>query len=75
MGLLVRFMSCRGKATKETILLGRAYGVAAQDVIKLLEDVRQKVPMVEDFVRDSLLTTEAQTEYLRIFHDRLRMFS
>lgn len=57
------------------ILLGRAYGVAAQDVIKLLEDVRQKVPMVEDFVRDSLLTTEAQTEYLRIFHDRLRMFA
>lgn len=57
------------------ILLGRAYGVDAQEVVKLLEGVRQKVPMVEDVVKNSLLTPEAQTEYLRLFHDRLRMFA
>lgn len=57
------------------IMLGRAYGVDAQEVMKLFEDVRQKVQMIEAIVRDSLLTTEAQTEYLRLFHDRLRMFS
>ena len=54
--------------------LGRAYGVDEQGVVKLIDEFRCKVSMVEEFVRGSFLTADAQTEYLRLFHDRLNMF-
>lgn len=69
------FETCGYYSLPDFVLLGRSYGLDAQEVIKLVDEVRQKVPMVEDLVRNSLLTTDAQAEYLRIFHDRLRMFS
>ena len=56
------------------VALGRAYGVDEQGVVKLIDEFRCKVSMVEEFVRGSFLTAEAQTEYLRLFHDRLNMF-
>ena len=37
-------------------------------------EFRRKVPAVEELVSGSFLTAEAQVEYLRIFHDRLKMF-
>ena len=55
------------------VCLGRAYGVEERGVAKLLDDFRQKVSAVEDFVNSSQLSSEAQAEYLRLFHDRLKM--
>ena len=56
------------------VILGRAYGVDETGVAKLLDEFRRKASAVEEFVRCSYLTVDAQREYLRIFHDRLRMF-
>ena len=56
------------------VVLGRAYGVDESDVVKLLDEFRRKVSNVEEFVRGSFLSADAQTEYLRLFHDRLKMF-
>ena len=56
------------------VILGRAYGVDEAVVADLLDEFRRKVPAVEEFVRGSHLSAEAQGEYLRIFHDRLKMF-
>lgn len=56
------------------VALGRAYGVDGPGVVELIDEFRRKVPNVEEFVRSSLLTVDAQAEYLRLFHDRLRMF-
>ena len=56
------------------VVLGRAYGVDEPSVVKLLDEFRRKVSKVEEFVRGSFLTADAQTEYLRLFRDRLNMF-
>lgn len=56
------------------VLLGRAYGVDESEVAKVLDEFREKTPVVENIVRGSLLSSDAQKEYLRIFHDRLQMF-
>ena len=56
------------------VVLGRIYGVDETFVRRLLDEYRRKSPLVEQFVRSSLLTPEAQAEYLRLFHDRLSMF-
>ena len=56
------------------VALGRAYGVDEPGIVKVLDEFRRKVPAVEEFVRGSFLTVDAQTEYLRLFHDRMNMF-
>lgn len=68
------FMTKEFESLPDFVILGRAYGVDETGVAGLLDEFRRKVPAVEEFVRGSLLTAEAQGEYLRIFHDRLKMF-
>lgn len=56
------------------ILLGRSYGVDEKGVLSMIRKFKAKAASVEDMVRASRLTSAAQEEYLRIFHDRLNMF-
>ena len=50
------------------------YGLDESAVIKLIRSFRANVPAVERLVRRSFLSSAAQTEYLRIFADRLHAF-
>lgn len=54
--------------------LGRAYGLDERAVLDLIRLFRRKSDAVEEMVGNSLLSSEARTEYLRIVHDRLNMF-
>ena len=56
------------------IALGRSYNVDEQAVRAVIGEFRQKADAVESFVRQSFLSPDAQTEYLRLFRDRLAMF-
>jgi len=56
------------------IRLGRAYGLSEDAVLKEILRFRAKVADVENLTRRSFLIPDAQTEYLRIFHDRLNAF-
>lgn len=56
------------------IALGRSYNVDEQAVRAVIGEFRQKADAVESFVRRSFLSPDAQTEYLRLFRDRLAMF-
>ena len=56
------------------VLLGRAYGLDERAVTSFLVQFRRKEPQVAEMVANSLLSSEAKTEYLRLFHERLAMF-
>ena len=56
------------------VALGRAYGLDESAVLDLIRLFRRKSDAVEEMVGQSLLSSGAQAEYLRIFHDRLKMF-
>ena len=61
-------------STPDFIRLGGFYGLDESAVIKLIRSFRANVPAVERLVRRSFLSSAAQTEYLRIFADRLHAF-
>ena len=54
--------------------MGRSYDVDEKGVLSMIRKFKAKAASVEDMVRASRLTSAAQEEYLRIFHDRLNMF-
>ena len=56
------------------IVLGRAYGLDERGVQDLIRRFRRSADAVAQMVGQSLLTSEAKDEYLRIFNDRLAMF-
>lgn len=56
------------------IVLGRAYGLDERGVLDLIRRFRRSADAVAQMVGQSLLTSEAKDEYLRIFNDRLAMF-
>lgn len=56
------------------VVLGRAFGMDERGVLELIRLFKLKATAVERMVGLSLLSPAAQTEYLRIFHDRLNMF-
>ena len=56
------------------VVLGRAYGLDEHGVLDLIRLFLRKSDAVEQMVGQSLLSSGAQAEYLRIFHDRLKMF-
>ena len=56
------------------IVLGRAYGLDERGVQDLIRRFRRSADAVAQMVGQSLLTSEAKGEYLRIFNDRLAMF-
>ena len=55
--------------------LGRAYGVEADGVHRLLEEFLAAEPKIAEMVSDSLLSPEAKAEYLRLVRDRIKMIS
>ena len=56
------------------VVLGRAYGLDERAVLDLIRLFRRKSDAVEEMVGQSLLSSGAQAEYLRIYRDRLNMF-
>lgn len=70
-----RFEELGYYSTPDFIALGRAYGLSEHGVISLVSRFVSSVDDVELQVRSSLLSADAQDEYLRIFHDRLAMFA
>ena len=56
------------------IALGRSYNVDERAVRAVVGEFKQKADAVERFVKQSFLSMAAQTEYLRLFRDRLAMF-
>ena len=56
------------------VVLGRAYGMDERGVLELIRLFKLKATEVERMVGLSFLSSAAQAEYLRIFHDRLNMF-
>jgi len=56
------------------IRLGAAYGLDAETVLESVRLFRTKAEAVDALTRRSFLTSAAQDEYLRIFHDRLNAF-
>ena len=56
------------------VVLGRAYGLDEHGVLDLIRLFLRKSDAVEQMVGQSLLSSGAKAEYLRIFHDRLKMF-
>lgn len=61
-------------STPDFVVLGRAYGLDETFVRGLIRQYADCSPQVERKVAESLLSSSAQEEYLRIFHDRLAMF-
>ena len=66
---------CNGYySTPDFVVLGKSYGLDERAVRTIIGEFRNRSLQVEDMVRKSLLSADAQSEYLRIFHDRLAMF-
>ena len=57
------------------VALGRAYGLDEKFVRGIVGEFAERLPQVEAMVGESLLSEDAKMEYLRIFCDRLAMFS
>ena len=68
------FESCGYYSTPDFVVLGKSYGLEEKAVRAIICEFRNLSSQVEDMVRKSLLSADAQDEYLRIFHDRLAMF-
>ena len=60
--------------TSDFVVLGKSYGLDEKSVRAIIREFGNLSSQVEDMVRKSLLSAEAQEEYMRIFHDRLSMF-
>lgn len=56
------------------IVLGRSYGLKAEEALDRIRIFKRKAPEVESTVRASYLTPAAQEEYLKIFYNRLNAF-
>lgn len=61
-------------STPDFVVLGKSYGLEEKAVRAIIGEFGNRSSQIEDMVRKSLLSANAQEEYLRIFHDRLAMF-
>ena len=61
-------------STPDFVVLGKSYGLEEKAVCAIIGEFGNLSSQIEDMVRKSLLSANAQEEYLRIFHDRLAMF-
>ena len=61
-------------STPDFVALGKSYGLDDKAVCSIIGEFKKLSSRVEGMVRASLLSADAQKEYLRIFHDRLAMF-
>ena len=59
-------------SSADFIELGRCFGVGEDEVRKLMAAFSSKSAVVDEMVSASLLSAEAKSRYLALFHDRLR---